>query len=214
MNSGDPGSEPAPGQPAGLSFEDLLSGKRDTPDKAGEADDKNPANAAMVMPPPGDVALDPAAGQIVANIRRELTHQFRASEVNVLEAGNSVRASGNVGSLTYLPDVVVDGGEPDRAARQARQPRVIFEVAAEGSERAAFIGSWAIHEKVPGVDVHALVDPARMSVLVRHRQKDGTWREEPLTDPDETVYLPTIHGLLTLETIYQDAMSGGDEGRV
>ncbi len=193
---------------SGPSFEDFLSG---TPAAGGTA----PADAMAVVPPPlGDVDADPATHHIAVNIRRELTHQLRASEAGVLDASYRVRASGNVGEVTYHADVIVDAGEPDRDGKLARQPKVIFEVASAETERAAFIDGWRIHEKLPTVDVHALVDPERTSVVVHRRDKGGNWQEETLTADDDTVFLPTIHCLLTLEEIYADAMSAGDEGRI
>ena len=189
------------------SFEDFLAGN---PSAGGEA----AAEPTAVVPPPlGAVDADPATNQVALNIRRELTHQLRSSDANVLDAAFRVRASGNMGDVTYHADVIVDAGEPDRDGKLAREPKVIFEVAATGSERAQFIESWSIHEKMPTVDVHALVDPQQMSVLVRRRTKNG-WEEEALTDSGDQVFLPTIHCLLTLETIYEGAANSGDEERI
>ena len=166
---------------------------------------------AVVPPPLGAVDADPATNQVAVNIRRALTHQLRSSEMNVLDASYRVRASGNMGDVTYHADVIVDAGEPDREGKLARQPKVVFEVATAGTERATFIESWSIHEKMPTVDVHALVDPERMSVTLHSRQKDGTWKEETFADADDSVFLPTIHCLLSLEAIYAGVFPEEDE---
>ena len=164
---------------------------------------------AIVPPPLGDVDKDPAANQLAVNIRRELARQLRGA-ASVLDAGFRVRA----GEVIYHPDVIVDAGEPDRNAQLAREPKVVFEVAAAGSERAAFIQKWSIHEKLPAASVHALVDPERMFVTLHRRQENGRWQEETLSEAEDSISLPDIHCSLTLETIYREAMSGGDEGRI
>ena len=105
-------------------------------------------------------------------------------------------------------------GEPAAGARLARQPQVIFEVGAAGTERAAFIESGRIHEELGTVDVHVLVDPERLSVVLRRRTAPGGWKEERLTEAGETISLPTIHCELPLRTIYEEVTSGGDEGRI
>ena len=168
---------------------------------------------AIVPPPLGDVDADPATNRLAVNIRRELSRQLRGGAC-VLDASFRVRAGGGPGEVIYHPDVIVDGGEPDRGRQLAREPKVVFEVAAAGSERAAFIKKWSIHEKLPTADVHALLDPERMFVTLHRRQADGSWREQILKEASDPVSLPAIHGTLTLGTIYQEAMSAGDEGRI
>ena len=168
---------------------------------------------AIVPPPLGDVDADPASHRIAVNIRREL-RQLRG-EAAVLDASFRVCARGKEGAVIYYhPDVIVDAGEPDRGAQLARVPKAVFEVAAAGSERAAFIKQWSIHEKLPTARVHALVDPERMSVTLHRRREDGRWQEETLTGAQDSVSLPDLHCTLTLEAIYRAAMSGGDEGRI
>ena len=168
---------------------------------------------AIVPPPLGDVDTDPAANRLAVNIRRELSRQLRGA-ATVLDASFRVRASGDRGEVIYHPDVIVDAGGPDRGGQLAREPKAVFEVATADSERAAFIKKWSIHEKLPTAEVHALVDPERMFVTLHRRQPDGSWREETLTHANDSVPLPAIHCTLTLEAIYREAMSGGDEGRI
>ena len=168
---------------------------------------------AIVPPPLGDVDDDPATHRVAVNIRRELAGQLQG-DAAVLDASFRVRADNEGGEVIYHPDVIVDAKEPDRGAQLAREPKVVFEVAAAGSERAAFIQQWSIHEKLPTAGVHALVDPERMCVTLHRRQEDGRWQEEILTGAHDSIFLPAIHCMLTLEAIYREAMSGGDEGRI
>lgn len=198
---------PDPQAAAGLAFEDFRADKQPG---GGEM----LADATAVVPPPlGEVGADPAINQVAVNIRRELALQLHGSGATVLDASYCVRAAGIAGGFLYQPDVIVDGGESDHGARLAHQPKVIFELAAAGTERAAFIGSQRIHEKLSTVAVHALVDTARRCVLVHRRQGNG-WQEETLTGADESLRLPEIRCALTLESIYQNALGGGDEGRI
>ena len=171
-------------------------------------------NATAIVPPPlGGVDTDPATHRIAVNIRRELARQLRGTAA-VLDASFRVRAGGKEGAVIYHPDVIVDAVEPDRGARLARVPKVVFEVATTGSERAVFIKKWSIHEKLPAAGVHALVDPERIFVTLHRRREDGGWQEETLTGANDSVSLPGIQCTLILEAIYREAMSSGDEGRI
>ena len=165
---------------------------------------ETPAKAAAIVPPPlGDVEMDPARNRVAVNIRRELARQLGEGGATVLDASFRVQAGGGAPGLTYQPDVIVDAGRVDDGARLARQPKVIFEVAAAGTERAAFIETGRIHEKLGTVDVHVLVDPERPAVVLRRRTAAGGWEEETLTEAGETIYLPTIRCALLLKSIYE-----------
>ena len=183
----------------GVSFEDFLSGRRES----GEA----PGWAAAIVPP---AAADEAEGErIVGNLRRILTHQLRSESATVLPAGTTVRASGNVGEVSYKPDLVVDAQEWDGKATEARQPLAIFEVAAAGSERADFIGKWQIHHLLPTVGVHVLVDSEGVVITIQRRKGDA-WNEEVLAEQDDQIFLPTIHALVPLAEVYSDAPPAAD----
>ncbi len=180
-------------------FEDFLSGKLE-PVAA--------ASGAAVVPPPSEDEL--AHQRIIGNLRRILTHQLRSESCTVLPAGTAVRGTGNVGEITYTPDLVVDAQEWDGTSAIARQPLVVFEVAIPGSERADFIGKWQIHRAAPTVGVHVFVDQEGVVITVRRRRGDH-WEEESLADADDQIFLPTIHALVSLAEVYADAPPGGDE---
>ena len=158
--------------------------------------------------------MDPARNRVAVNIRRELARQLGDGGITVLDASFRVHAGGGAPGLTYQPDVIVDAGGMDDGTRLARQPKVIFEVAAGGTERAAFIECGRIHEKLGTVDVHALVDPERPSVVLHRRTGAGGWVVETLTHFSQTISLPTIRCALPLKTVYEEVMTGGDEGRI
>ena len=183
-------SDATPEELPASAFEDFLAGKQaDAPAQA----------EAVVMPP---VAEDAAAvEQIVANIRAELTHQMRSEATAVLPAGMTVRAHGNVGEFAYRPDVIVDADLPPPGTLSARHPLVIFEVAATGSERTAFIEQWQIHRALPTLSAYVSVDSAQGAVVVYRRADEG-WKTEIFEGADEQFILPAIHGLLSLETIF------------
>ena len=173
------------------SLEDFLTGK--------PADGPAQGEPGIIVPPaPED---GPAVEQIVANVRAELTHQVRSEATAVLPADMTVRAHGNVGEFAYRPDVIVDADLPPPEVRSARNPQVIFEVAAAGSERAAFIEQWQIYRSLPTLSIYVLVDAAQVGVTVYRRSGQG-WKTETFEDIDDQFILPTIHGLLSLETIY------------
>ena len=189
-------SDAAPEKSSTSAFEDFLAGKpTDTPAQGA---------AGIVVPPaPEDrVAFD----RIVANIHAEFTHQLRSEATTVLPAGMTVRARGNVGEFSYQPDVIVDADLPPPGALAARNPLVIFEVAAAGSERATFVEQWQIYRALPTLGVHVLVDSSQRAVTV-HRRTGETWKSETFEDADDQFILPTIHCLLSLEAIYAGVFS-------
>lgn len=183
----------------GVSFEDFLSGRRES----GEA----PGRSAAIVPPVP--ANEAEHARIVGNLRRILTHQLRSESATVLPAGTTVRASGNVGEVSYQPDLVVDAQEWNGKSTEAPQPLAIFEVAAAGSERADFIGKWQIYRSLSTVGVHVLVDPEGMVITVQ-RRKGGVWKEEVLAEQGDQIFLPTIHALVPLAEIYADASPSTD----
>ena len=174
-------------------FEDFLAGKPSVSPAQGTGSD--------IVPP---AAQDSAAVErISANIRAELTRQVRSEATTVLPVGLTVRARGNVGEFAYLPDVIVDADLPPPGALSARNPQVIFEVAAAGSERAGFIEQWQIYRSLPTLGVYVLVNSSQMAVTL-YRRSGETWKTETFEDADDQLFLPTIHCLLSLETIYAD----------
>ncbi len=195
MNSDGP-----PEESSTSAFEDFLAGKQTASPAQGAA-------SIVVPPAPEDhTGLD----RIVANLHSELTHQLRSEATAVLPAGMTVRARGNVGEFGYQPDVIVDADLPPPGALAARNPLVIFEVAAAGSERATFIEQWQIYRALPTLGVHVLVDPSQMAVTL-YRRSGATWKTETFEDPDDQFILPTIHCLLSLEAIYAGVFSDEEE---
>ena len=190
-----------PPEPANSAFEDFLAGKQTDAPARGEA--------SIVVPPAPEDRTE--IEQIAANIHAGLTHQLRSEAIAVLPAGMTVRARGNVGEFSYQPDVIVDADLPPPGVTAARNPLVIFEVAAAGSERAGFIEQWQIYRALPTVGVHVLVDSAQMAVTL-HRRSGDTWKTETFEDADDQLFLPTIHCLLSLETIYA-GLFPEEEGR-
>lgn len=183
-------SDAAP-ETSSTAFEDFLAG---TP-----ADKPAQGAASVVVPPSAEDGS--VVEQIVANIRAELTHQVRGEATAVLPADMTVRAHGNVGEFAYRPDLIVDADLPPPGTLAARNPLVIFEVVAAGSERASFVEQWQIYRALPTLGVHVLVDSVRMAVTLQRRVGD-VWKPETFEDADDQLFLPTIHGLLSLETIY------------
>ena len=183
----------------GLSFEDFLSGRRESAEA--------PGRGAVIVPP---ASVDETERErIVVNLRRVLTHQLRSESATVLPVGTTVRASGNVGEVTYQPDLVVDAQEWDGKSTEAPRPLAIFEVAAAGSERADFIGKWQIYRALPTVGVHVLVDPEGVVITIQRRKGDA-WKEEVLAEEDDQIFLPTIHALVPLAEVYSDTSPAAD----
>ena len=56
---------------------------------------------------------------------------------------------------------------------------------------------------MPTLKVYVLVDASQMAVAL-HRRTGETWKTETFEDADDQLFLPTIHCLLSLETIYAD----------
>ena len=193
-------SDAAPEEPFTSSLEDFLSGK--------PTDGPAPGGASVVAPPAAEDGS--VLERIMANIRAELTRQVRSETMAVLPAGMTVRAHGNVGEFLYRPDVIVDADLPPPGATSARNPLVIVEVAAAGSERAGFIKQWQVYRSLPTLGVYVLVDAAQIAVTVS-RRAGQTWKTETYEDADDQFILPPIHGLLSLATIYTEVFPEEEE---
>ncbi len=188
--------ESSPEPSASSTFEDFLAGK--------QTDNLAPTEPGIVVPPRAED--DKGIEQIVANIRAELTHQLRSEATEVLPAGMTVRTYGNVGETIYQPDLIVDADLPPPGALSARNPQVVFEVAAGGSERSAFIEQWQIYRSLPSLRVYVLVNASQLAVTL-HRRAGETWKTETFGDADDQLFLPTIHCLLSLEAVYAGVFS-------
>ena len=95
--------------------------------------------------------------------------------------------------FAYRPDVIIDVDLPPPGILSARQPQVIVEVAAAGSERAAFIEQWRIYRALPTLSLYVSVESTREAVVV-YRRAGEDWKTEVFEEADDQFILPAIHG--------------------
>lgn len=141
-------------------------------------------------------------GRIVANISCELSLQLRGRRCEAFTSELKVRIRTANAHFYYYPDVVVDCGNNADDNLFADEPRVIFEVLSESTQRTDRGEKRIYYQTLPTLDVYVLVDQARMAVTA-YRRAEGDWTTELLTTATDVLELPTVECSLPLRTIYE-----------
>ena len=141
-------------------------------------------------------------GRIITNISRELSLQLRGRRCEAFTSELKVRIQTQNSHFYYYPDVVVDCGKGANDNLFADEPRVIFEVLSESTERTDRTEKWINYQKLSVLDVYVLVDQYRAAVTV-YRRAEGDWKTELLTEANEVLDLPTVGCSLALSAIYE-----------
>ena len=141
-------------------------------------------------------------GRIVANISGLLRDQLRGRRCEAFATEIKVGIRRGQGQYYYYPDIVVDCGSQPDDSYFADEPRVIFEVLSESTERTDRMEKLVNYQALAALDVYVLVDQVRMAVMV-YRRTNGDWTSELLTGADDVLELPTIECRLLLRTIYE-----------
>ena len=139
---------------------------------------------------------------ICANISGALWQQLRNRRCRVLSADYKVRVQPGTGKFFYYPDVLVDCAEYRPTSQFADEPRVIFEVLSQDSDRVDRQEKWFNYQRVPSLDVYVLVDQFRLVVTIYRRTGNG-WITEILAESEDVLTLPTVGCSLPLTTIYE-----------
>ena len=147
--------------------------------------------------------------RIVANISRSLDDQLRGRRCDAYFSEIKVRIQTVRAQFYYYPDVVVDCGNQADNSYFADDPRVIFEVLSESTERIDRSEKRINYQTLPTLDVYVLVDQARLAVTVYRREK-GDWTTELLTTATDVLDLPTVECKLPLRTIYERTRLAGE----
>lgn len=141
-------------------------------------------------------------GRIITNIIGEFSRQLRGRRCEAYTSELKVRIQTPQAHFYYYPDVVVDCGENADDQLFADDPRVIFEVLSESTQRTDRAEKRINYQLLPAMDAYVLVDQARVAVTVYRRAETG-WTIELLTEVTDVLALPTIGCALPLSTIYE-----------
>ena len=140
--------------------------------------------------------------RIVDHLTRSLGDQLRGRRCEAFSTGIKVKIRTGRAEFYYYPDVVIDCGRHPDNSYFADEPRVIFEVLSESTERTDRTEKRIHYQTLPTLDVYVLVDQARMAVTV-YRRAEGEWTTELLTAATDVLALPTVECSLPLGTIYE-----------
>ena len=102
-----------------------------------------------------------------------------------------------------LPDVLVDCGPRDMDQSIASDPKVAFEVLSPSTRAFDTVDKLEEYKGVAALHHLVVIDPMRMDVALWTRDGGG-WAYERLTEPDDTLRLPTLDAELPLAGIYED----------
>ena len=147
-------------------------------------------------------------GRIITSIIRELGSQLSGRRCEAFTSELKVRIRTAGAHFYYYPDVVVDCGNNADDNLFADEPRVIFEVLSESTQRTDRFEKRLNYQTLPALDAYVLVDQARMAVTV-YRRAEGDWTTELLTAVTDVLELPTVECSLSLSTIYERTQLAG-----
>lgn len=101
-----------------------------------------------------------------------------------------------------FPDVVVDCGPPDPAAKEAIRPMVVVEVSSPGTLAIDLTDKLDEYRAHDDIQVIMLVEPDVISVKVYRRDMQGRWAVEKYDGLEQTVELDEVGAALSLSDIY------------
>ncbi len=146
--------------------------------------------------------------RIVDNITRSLGDQLRGRRCEAFSTEIKVNIRTERAQFYYYPDVVVDCGDRPDDSYFADNPRVIFEVLSESTERTDRTEKRIYYQTLPTLDAYVLVDQARMAVTV-YRRADAEWSTELLMATTDVLDLPPVGCKLSLRAIYARTQLAG-----
>ncbi|WP_349370867.1 Uma2 family endonuclease [Salinarimonas sp.] len=117
-----------------------------------------------------------------------------------------------------FPDVVVDCGPPDPAAREAASPTLVVEVASPGTSVVDLTDKLDEYRRHEAIRLILLVEPDVVAAKLYRRDAAGGWTMERHDDPAARIALPEIGAELALGDVYDTLEPGrrwrvvGDEG--
>ena len=154
-------------------------------------------------------------GLIVTRLVNALSNQLADRPCGVVSQGTLVRA--NVGENTFLPDVVVWCGEPERERIRGvdlvLNPVLLVEVLSSSTEDYDHGKKWENYRRIPALQDYLLVSQTRRRVERYSRQGDGFWLFSETMGPDEEIRIEALGVTVRLAEIYAGVLpAGGDPG--
>ena len=137
---------------------------------------------------------------VSANILATLLPQARRAGCRTTSSAPAVRTG--PGSMRY-PDVAVDCGPSDPDALESVQPTMVVEVASPGTSAIDATDKLDEYRALESILLILFVDPDVISVKLYRRVGPSTWHVEKYDDPDQTIDLSEIGGVLSLQDIYE-----------
>lgn len=157
-------------------------------------------------------------GLLVTRIVLSLSNQLEGRPCGVLSQGTLVRA--RIGDNTFLPDVLVYCGQPQRERVRGvdllHNPVLLVEVLSPSTEHYDLGQKWENYRRIPTLQDYLLVSQTRRRVERYSRQGDGFWLFSETVGPDEEIRIEALDVTLRLDDIYSgvllDGLGGADAG--
>lgn len=152
-------------------------------------------------------------GLLVTRLVNALSNQLAERPCGVVSQGTLVRAQ--LGDNTFLPDVVVWCGEPERERIRGvdlvLNPVLLVEVLSSSTEDYDHGKKWENYRRIPTLQDYLLVSQKRRRVERYSRQGDGFWLFSETMGPDEEIRIEALGVTLRLADIYGGVLPpGGD----
>lgn len=142
------------------------------------------------------VRADQGRNVIRSNVLAALVPAGKREGCRVMSVNTGVRTGPN--TIRY-PDVVVDGGPPDRASTMASRPAIIVEVLSSESSHEAVLREY---RSLAGTDTILQIQARAVFTMVHRRREDGAWETETVENLDDAIALPKLRTSLTMRDIY------------
>ncbi len=148
---------------------------------------------------------------IQANLIAAATPKLRGSGCRPFTSDMLVRTGTGRGRY---PDMTIDCGRPRGENLVAPEPRVVFEVLSEDTQRRDRTLKLADYNATPSIAHYVLIEQAELLAHIYSRGPHGDFnlRPEEVRGPDGMVALPVIGIVLTMREIYEglelDALPG------
>jgi Uma2 family endonuclease len=139
--------------------------------------------------------------RIIVNTHVALRSRLRGTPCSSFGPDLGVRT---IGDAIRYPDVLIACAKVETTARLASEVRVVFEVLSPDSGRRDRIEKAVEYAAVPSILHYVIMESARASLLVMHRQRgNDAWTALTLTGGD-TLSLPEIGVEIPVAEFYED----------
>ena len=141
--------------------------------------------------------------QITANILSEIGPFLKDKHCQVLPSDMRV-ATPNRDTYMY-PDISIVCSKPeleDDKFDTLKNPTVVFEIWSPSTQKNDVGYKLIYYQHIPSLEEYTMIDSAKRFAQIVRKQKDGAWRFEDFTGPDNEIFIKSINLRISFNDIY------------